>query len=133
MKITVKQYARSLYESLEGREKKEIGPAISNFLNLLINNNDISKTDNIIDEFENIWNLEQKITKAKVVSARELEANVIGSLSDYVKQTAKSSKVAIEKTVDKSILGGVIIKHGDKVMDASLRARLNALKAEMKK
>ena len=68
MKITPKQYAQSLYESLKGKDKNESKELIDNFVNTIIENNDTSKLEKIIEQFEKKWNQEEGIVDAEVVS-----------------------------------------------------------------
>ena len=131
MKIFAKQYAKSLYETVWDKNDSQIKGAINNFFSILIQNNDMAKAEEVIVEFEKIWNMEQGIIEAKVVSAKELDNDIIKLLNNYIAELSGAREVSLNQEVNKNILGGVIIKYEDKILDGSLRARLSGLKTEM--
>ncbi|MCK5510209.1 ATP synthase F1 subunit delta [Candidatus Parcubacteria bacterium] len=131
MKITAKQYAESLYEAVQDKNNSQIKNSINNFFNILIQNNDLAKAEAIVKEFEKIWNIEQGIIEAKVVSAKELDNKIIKLLNNYITKLSGAEKVILNQKINKDILGGVVIKFEDKILDGSLRARLSELKSEM--
>ena len=133
MKITAKQYAESLYEAVKEKKDSQIKDAIKNFFNILIQNNDIVKAEEIVKEFEKIWNIEEEIIEAEVVSAKELDNSIVKLLNNYITELSGAGKVILNQKVNKDILGGVIIKFEDKILDGSLRMRLRKLKKEMVK
>ena len=131
MKITAKQYAESLYEAVQDKNNSQIKNSINTFFNILIQNNDLAKAEAIVKEFEKIWNIEQGIIEAKVVSAKELDNKIIKLLNNYITKLSGAEKVILNQKINKDILGGVVIKFEDKILDGSLRARLSELKSEM--
>ncbi len=133
MKIAVKQYATALYEAVKDKKKNEVESVIEDFVKFIIANNDISKADKIINEFTNTWNKEQGIIEAEIKSARSLDSSVVKFLQKYIKEISKAKNVEVDESEDKSLLGGVVVKYGDKVMDGSLRTRLKELKEDMVK
>ncbi len=133
MKITPKQYALSLYQSISGKNEKEISDIIDNFVNVVIENNNVSKINKIIEQFEIIWNKEEGIVEAGVVSARKLDNKIVKLLDNYVAELTGAEKVIMSEQVDKNILGGVVIRYGDKVLDGSVKTRIDNLKNELAK
>jgi len=133
MKVTSKQYAESLYEAVKGKNDSQVKDAVKNFLEILIANNDISKADKIVKEFKKLWNKEEGIVEAEVVSARELGSDIIKLLNGYIVKLSKAKKVILNNKIDKDVLGGVVIKYEDKILDGSLRTKLGELKNEMVK
>ena len=131
MKITTKQYAEGLYQSVKGKSEKETNNIIDNFVNVLIANNDISKSNRIIEQFEIIWNKEEGIVEAEIVSSGKLSSGVVELLNDYIAKLSGAKEVVMQERVDKSVLGGVVIKYGDRILDGSLRMRLGELKNEL--
>ena len=133
MRISAKQYASSLYEAAQDKKDSQVKDVIKKFTAILVNNNDIAKADRIITEFEKLWNKEKSIVEAGITSARELDKKIIKLLGDYIVKLSRVKKVEATRNIDKSLLGGVVIKYGDKVIDGSLRAMLSRLKKEMVK
>ena len=67
------------------------------------------------------------------MSARELNKETIKLLKSYVIKLSGAKEVVVDEQVDKNILGGVVIKYGDKVIDGSLKAQLEELKDKLVK
>ena len=68
---------------------------------------------------------------AEIVSAKELSDAQLKAVSDVLKK-AVGTKVAIETNVDESLLGGVIVKVGSRMIDTSLKTKLQQLHLSMK-
>ena len=132
MKIKPKQYAISLFESLDGANEKRAKEIIEKFVQVLVENNQASQIEKIIKYFENLWNKENSLVEAEIVSARELDKSVIKLLNNYIIELSDAKKVNIKEKVDKSILGGVVIKYGDKILDSSLKNKLGEFRSSLK-
>lgn len=133
MKASVKQYAKSLYEMVKGKSEKESKEIVKQFFNILVKDSMLSKTDKIIIEFSEVWNQAYGAVEATVVSARELDKASRKSIIDYVKKISKAKDVYLNESVNKDILGGVVVKYGDKIIDCSLRGRVESLGKSMEK
>ncbi len=130
MKIKTEQYAQALIESLSGLSPEKQKSVISNFAQVLFRNNDGHLLGRVIDSFSKIWNEQNSIVVAEIKSAHKIDENTEKVLIKRIKEAAKASEAEIKKTIETKILGGVIIKYGDKIFDASLRSRLNSLRDE---
>jgi F-type H+-transporting ATPase subunit delta len=128
MKIIPKQYALALYESVKGKKDGEVRVVLKKFAAVLKNNGDLSKIKKIIDIFYNIWNEREGIVEAEITSARELDSKIVKLLNNYIVKLSGADTVKIQEKVDKKILGGVILRYGDKVVNASLKNRIESLK-----
>lgn len=130
MKIKTEQYAQALIESLSGLSPEKQKSVISNFAQILFRNNDGHLLGRVIDSFSKIWNEQNSIVVAEIKSAHKIDENTEKVLIKRIKEAAKASEAEIKKTIETKILGGVVIKYGDKIFDASLRSRLNSLRDE---
>ncbi|MEK7203453.1 MAG: ATP synthase F1 subunit delta [Patescibacteria group bacterium] len=131
MKITAKQYARYLYQATNNKEKEQLKEIIKNFVKILKDNNELTKINQIVEQFIEIWHFEKKIILAEIVSAKKIGMNTEKLLKNYIKEINKASEVIIEKKIDKSLLGGVVIKYNDKILDGSLKNSLKELKNKL--
>ena len=131
MKILPKQYAIALLEELEGKKTTQITAAIDNFVRLLADKNDLGLADKIVVEFGKLWNEKEGIVESEIILAREPNKKILEELGGYIKQIASAKKIFLVKKVDAEILGGAIVKYGDRVVDMSLRNRLSDLKKQM--
>jgi len=133
MKITVKQYALSLYECVKDKKKKDLEQILKKFVDLLITNNDIHKAESILRVFSKIWNKNKGIVEAIVMSANDIDGPTLNLLNDYIKEATSAEKVVTKKEERKELLGGAVLKYGDKILDASLKTKLRSFNEELKK
>jgi len=131
MKITAKQYALSLYEAVDGQSAVKVKAVIEKFVKLLAGKNQLSKAEKIIAEFIKIWNDRHGIVEALAISAKGLDKEAVKLLKNYIVKLSGAKEVVLSQETNKDILGGVIIKYGDRVMDGSLRTSLEELKNRM--
>ncbi|HMR55191.1 MAG TPA: F0F1 ATP synthase subunit delta [Candidatus Doudnabacteria bacterium] len=129
MKYTVKQYAQSLYDVLETTNPKQQDIVIDNFINILKTNDDLAAYEKIVAEYEKLLDIKQNTSQVTITTATD--ANITPAL---LKELNKYSKDKIETTqiTDEQILGGVVIRVDDTLIDASLRTELNNLESKLK-
>lgn len=117
-------------EVLEKIFKGQLADEVYKFLMLLVDKRREGLLKQIAAEYEVLANIEQNVLEAEVVVARPLskeqEAKLIKKLSDTTKKT-----VVIQTKIDASILGGVIVKIGDKLIDGSVLRQMQVLKRNL--
>ncbi|MEA3449507.1 MAG: F0F1 ATP synthase subunit delta, partial [Patescibacteria group bacterium] len=117
MKITAKQYAQSLYESIKNQDKQASKKTIAEFVKILLRNNDLKKIEKIIVKFKKIYNKEQGIVETEITCAFKLDDGVLSDLKKYIKNISNANIVNVGKNIDKDLIGGIIIKYDDKILD----------------
>ena len=119
-------------ESLEDTNPKDHELVINNFAAVLASNNDIRLYDEIAAEFHKLDLDKQGIKQVQLTSAhplsKENEKAIIEQLNKIVK-----GKVEIKKDVDEGLIGGVVIKFDDSVLDVSVKNELEQLKNNLTK
>ena len=100
----------STQEKNDGLERAvtDADPAVLNFLKLLIEKHRMPVVFRIRDEFDKLWEEENKLLPVIVTSAVELSSNV-----------------------QPDILGGIVVRVGNQVLDASIRNRLETLRKQV--
>ena len=101
-----------------------------NFIKILAENNRFTVVNEIYEEFTHLKNEQENILDLHVISAKTLHMVKSLVLSDQT--PLNSSKVKVTTSIDESIIGGVILKVGDKVIDASVKTSLNTLSSTLK-
>ncbi len=81
----------------------------------------------ILKEFLDMVSDDLRIVKATVTSAVELNQKQLTQIKDKIQSTTDKD-VALEAAVDSSLIGGMVIRVGDNVVDASIAGRLRELK-----
>ncbi len=129
MKLTSQQYAQALFEAISETAPHDHDKVLDNFVKVLAQNGDLGKYEEIDAEFRKLKLLSQGIKEAEVTIAKEVEMNtaLIHSLNEIV-----GSKVEIKKRIDESIIGGVVIRVDDTLIDASVKNQLNNLNKSLK-
>jgi F-type H+-transporting ATPase subunit delta len=125
MAFSVAQYAQALYESLEGTKPADHDKVIDNLVGILKKNNDLKKFKEIVQNFERI-NLERTgSTRAEITTAHEvkIDKSVIESLNKLA-----GKDIEVKHTVDETLIGGVLIRMDDTMIDASVKGQLKNLK-----
>lgn len=102
-----------------------------NFLKVMGSNRRLAAVPSAISAFNALLAQSRGETTAQVTSAEKLSAKQLADLKAALK-AASGSDVAIDAQVDPAILGGLIVKVGSRMMDNSLRTKLNSLKVAMK-
>lgn len=131
MKISVQQYAQSLYDSVFDKSEKEIKVVLKNFVAVLGGNRELNKVEEIIRVFNEIWNKEHGEVAATLISARELGPTAREVVINYLKEKTSAKKISLQKEIDQKLIGGFILKYNSKVLDGSLKTSLKQLKIEI--
>jgi F-type H+-transporting ATPase subunit delta len=133
MKTSSKQYATALYETVEDASEKEVEAVVGRFSEVVFRNGDAGKTDDIIKQFEKIWNERNNVTEVEVVSAHKLKPEVVEKIKKNIQEKTKAEKIQIKETVDKKLLGGVLIKYNDYIINFGLRRKIKQFTKTIKK
>jgi len=101
--------------------------ALLNFLSLLIENHRMPVIFRIRQEYERLWEEENKTLPVQITSAIALDEQTTASLGRQIGERA-GRKVTIAAHVDPDILGGIVVRVGNSILDASIRNRLEQLR-----
>lgn len=110
---------------------KEISATVMNFLMLLVDKKRIGVFNEIYDIFTSLKNKEQGVLIADVTTAFNLTKKQQDALIKKL-TSLTGRKIQIRPHKDASILGGIILKIGDKRIDGSVAGRLRALQTAMR-
>ena len=128
MKTKAKQYARALFLELKEKNKEESLLVVENFFSILKTDNNLSQIEKIISYFSVFWNKEYSLVEAEISTARLVDKNLEEEIIRYLKKIAQAEKIKISAKENKKILGGFVLKYRDKIVDASVKNRINTFK-----
>ncbi|SMN12096.1 ATP synthase delta chain [uncultured Candidatus Thioglobus sp.] len=124
--ITKANKMKATIAIFESALKRELTQKETTLINLLLKNDRISALPSILVLFDELSNLCSDAKAFQVTSAYKLstkeEGQIVKDLSEKYNTT-----VSIESEIDENLVGGVVIKEGDKVIDLSIQARVSAL------
>jgi len=112
-------------------DKAEIKGLVANFLKVAAANRRLFAVPDMITAFRRMLAEHRGEAAAEVTSAEPLSEAHLAALKDALKQ-ALGKDVAIDARVDPSLIGGLIVKVGSRMIDSSLKTKLNSLKLAMK-
>ena len=101
------------------------------FLGLVAHNRRLFAVPAMIEAFLRRLAARRGEVTAEVTSAQELTPAQLSAVNEQLRK-AVGSKIAVEVKVDKNLLGGLIVKVGSRMVDASLRSKLHRLQLAMK-
>ena len=126
--FTAEEQGRALGAILE---QLKIEGLTRNFLLLVAKNRRLFATPDMIRAFRAMLARHRGETSATVTAAAKLTETQVTALKQAL-QAALGKEVTLEERVDASLLGGLVVKVGSRMVDTSLRTKLNSLKVAMK-
>jgi F-type H+-transporting ATPase subunit delta len=122
----------STQEKEDGLERAvtDVDPVVMNFLKLLIEKHRMPVIFRIRTAYDALWEEENKLLPVEITSAVELDERTVKQLGDRIsEQTGR--KVDLSSHVEPDILGGIVVRVGNSVLDASIRNRLEQLRKQV--
>jgi len=108
--------------------KNQFGELMQDFMGLVFDNNRMDCIIEIADAFIAKYDEVNAIVEATVTTTVDLDASQEETLKSVIKKRFSVNEVNLTKIVDPTIIGGVIIRVGDQVVDGSVVKRLNDIK-----
>jgi len=109
----------------------ELGTLASNVIALMATKRRLFVLPEMISIFQKLMSEHRGEVTAEVVSATALSAAQTGALVKKIK-AAIGREVKLNASVDENLIGGLVVKVGSRMIDTSIRAKLNALQNAMK-
>ena len=106
----------------------KVNSSLKNMIFLIMRNGDISKFKSVKVFFEILVDGHLGITRAEITTVSKITPQHIKDLKKTILQISGGSSVKISETIDEEIVGGIIIKIGDKLIDASSKNKLGAMR-----
>jgi ATP synthase F1 delta subunit len=101
-----------------------------NFLELVAERHRMPALFRIRREFDALWRAENKLLEVRITSAVELDEDLVKSIGTRIEdQTGQS--IEVDANVDPDVIGGLVLRVGNLVLDASVRGRLDRLRKEV--
>jgi ATP synthase F1 delta subunit len=105
-------------------------PLLSNFLAVLIEKHRMPVIFRIRRELDRLWEEEHKMLAVSVTSAIELDSTTVAHIGERIgEQTGR--QIELMSVVDPDILGGLVLRVGNAILDASVRNRLELLRKQV--
>lgn len=130
-KITPRKYAISLYEALKDAEQSAMPGVVKSFIELLASHRVLAQSDKIIKAFKKYLYKQENIQSVEVKTALPLSEHDRREILKHLKNTL-NKEIIIKESVDKELVGGIVVKYDDTVIDGSIKSRLKLLADSLK-
>ena len=125
-KISNKQYAQALLGVTKDLKGEKISEAIKRFVLLLARQHKLKRAEQIIAEYEKCEKKENGEVDIAIKTARKLDKTLLEKIKNVF-----GDKVETREEVDGSLLGGLVVKTEEKILDGSLRKQLASLRQKL--
>ncbi|MGD0635053.1 MAG: F0F1 ATP synthase subunit delta [Beijerinckiaceae bacterium] len=112
--------------------KAGIAGQAAKFLKLVATKRRLFAIEDMIAGYERLYDASRGVTRAEVTVAEPLKDAHVEALKSALVDVAGSQSVEVAIKVDPSILGGLIVKLGSRMVDSSLKTKLNLIRTRMK-
>ena len=119
-----KEKKEALQRTLDGAEE-----IFTSFLELLIEEHRMPAIFRIRERYEALWDEVKRLLPVEITSAVELDEETVGAIGDRIREQT-GQNVELSSHVDSAILGGILLRVGNSILDASIRNRLNQLRKQ---
>jgi F-type H+-transporting ATPase subunit delta len=103
---------------------------VRNFLAVLIENHRMPALMRVRREYDRLWREANRLLPVQITSAVPLDESVHARIGEEIgRQTGR--KVELSANVDPDVLGGIVLRVGNSILDASIRTRLERLRKQV--
>jgi len=122
----------SIEEKKEGLDKAVQGAdeVVLNTLHLLLEKHRMPALFRIRDQLDKLWEEENRLLAVDVISAIELDDRTVKRVRDAIAEQT-DRRIQLKTHVDPDILGGIVLRVGNSILDASIRNRLEQLRRQV--
>jgi F-type H+-transporting ATPase subunit delta len=110
----------------------QISGVAANFVRLVTTKRRLYFIREMIADYRKLYDKSRGVTRAEVTSAAALTDANVASLKESLRTASGGREVDLDMKVDPSIIGGLIVKLGSRMVDGSLKTKLNAIRLAMK-
>jgi ATP synthase F1 delta subunit len=124
----------STEEKKDGLHKAVTGAdeSVANFLELLLENHRMPVVFRVRRDFDRLWQEANKLLPVHITSAVELDPSIAERIGEEIgRQTGRT--VQLTSAVDPDVIGGIVLRVGNSILDASIRNRLENLRKQVVK
>jgi ATP synthase F1 delta subunit len=123
--FSTKEKQQGLQKMLDGADDR-----LLSFLDLLIENHRMPVIFRIRREYERLWEQENRLLPVVLTSAVALDEQTVKDLSERIGERTGNT-VMLTTVVEPDILGGIVVRVGNSILDASIRNRLEQLRTQV--
>jgi len=112
------------------RAVTDADPTVTNFLELLVEKHRMPAIFRIRRELDRLWEKENKLLPVTITSAVALDDSTVDGIATAIREQTGQT-VELTSQIDPDILGGIVLRVGNSILDASIRNRLEQLRKQV--
>lgn len=125
-KLTAKQHAAALLAAVQEAPAAQRSDVVRSFLRLLVRRRLTKLLPRVVEHLQAMEDIANGVTRVHAWSAAAVDVN---DLADQLQKAI--GRVALELETDPALIGGLRLKIGDRLIDGTLRNRLNRLQTQL--
>lgn len=125
---TIEEYSRALLLAVQESRPEDHELIIENLVGVLTQNDDLEKMQEIVTEFERLLQTEGSPTQVKTEFAREATSSK-GILDEL--NAVAGTHLEVRSRVDDDLVGGMVLRVDDTLIDASVKGQLDRMKKDL--
>lgn len=122
--------AKAIYQALVGKNEMQVKKLTDNFRQYLVTHRLLPILPKIILVIKDLHDRESGTMTVRVTSKETLTKTILDNLQKMMADRL-DSKINLESQIDQEILGGVILRYDDKLIDMSLKNQINNLAKQL--
>ena len=115
---------------IKGALGDTVGPLALNLLSLLASRNIVPVMPDVVEQYQRLLDAHRGIEQAEIVSAVSLDDRQQQRISDLLSEMV-GKEVRVTARVDPEIIGGLLARVGDRLIDGSTRSRIQAMRRDL--
>ncbi len=126
-KITITQLAQLLHDLTFDAKESDLDLIMEKFLQLLRKEKKTGMIREIINAYIVIYNKRNGIKRILTTFAHKVDENMLENIGLVLEKEFKETKIEIRKRLDPTILGGIIFRYEDTIIDASVKNKIDTI------
>jgi len=104
----------------------------ANFIKLVASKRRLFSIREMVASYHRLNDSYRGVARAEVISAAPLSDSHVAALKEALKGVTGGKEVEVTAKVDPAIIGGLVVKLGSRMVDGSLKTKLNSIRTRMK-
>ncbi len=112
--------------------QNKVSKVFMEYIYVLVDNERLNIVGDIYDSYQYLYDYSKGILHCEIITNQELKDNQLKQIIDYLKKQYQKNDIQYQQTIDQNLIGGIKIKVGNDIIDASIDDQLLQLKESIR-